>query len=112
MLKIALLTAIIGTTILFFISSKIEITETTIDKINKDNLEERVKIKGIVNKITELNKTTFIELTQPSTIDVIVFKDKQGNLSIKPGNKIEIIGNIDEYKGNLEIIAQRIRVIS
>ena len=104
--------AIIGITILFLISSSIEVSEKSIDKINKDNLGEMIKLNGVVNKIMELNSTSFIELTQPSKVDVVVFKDKQGNLSISEGDKIEIIGNIDEYEGSLEIIAQRIRVVS
>ena len=111
LLKIALIVAVLGISILFFVSSNLEVNEKTIDKINKDNVEEQVKLKGIVSRITELNTTAFIELTQPSAIDIVIFKEKKGNLTLKPGDKIEIIGKIDEYDGNLEIIAQRIRVI-
>lgn len=111
LLKIALIVAVLGTSVLFFASSNLEVDEKTIDKINKDNLDENVKINGVVSRITELNSTTFIEITQPSSIDVVVFKDKQGNLSIKEGSRIEIMGKIEEYEGNLEIIAYRIRVV-
>jgi aspartyl/asparaginyl-tRNA synthetase len=87
------------------------VTETTIDKITKDSLGNMVKLNGIVNRITQLNTTSFIELTQPSKMDVVVFKEEQRNLTIEQGDQVEIIGNIDEYDGKLEIIAERIRVI-
>lgn len=109
LLKIAFICGILGVVILFLISENTEISEKDIDKINKDNLEENVKLKGRITKITQLDKVTFIELEQPSTITVIVFKDE--NLSLYKGDDVEIIGEIEEYEGELEVIAERIRVL-
>ncbi len=108
-LKIALISGIIGIIILFIISDNLEINETNIDKINKANIEEDVKLKGIISKITQLDKVAFIELEQPAKMTIIVFKDE--NLSLYKGDNIEVIGEIDEYEGELEVIAQRIRVL-
>ena len=109
LLKIALICGIIGLIILFIISDNLEIKEKDIDKINKANVEEDVKLIGKISKITQLDKVAFIELEQPATMTIIVFKDK--NLSLYKGDNIEIIGEIDEYNGELEVIAQRIRVL-
>ena len=68
---------IIGIVILFIISDNLEINEKDIDKINKANVEEDVKIKGIISKITQLDKVAFIELEQPAKMTIIVFKDKR-----------------------------------
>ena len=111
LIKIAFICGIIGLFILFIISDTIEIKEKNIDKINKANVEEDVKLIGTISKITNLDKVTFIELEQPATITIILFKDKNKNISLYNGDNIEIIGQIEEYNGKLEIIAQRIRVL-
>lgn len=111
LLKIALISGIIGLVILFLVSDNLEIKEKDIDKINKANVEEDVKLIGTISKMTQLEKVAFIELQQPATMTVIVFKAKNKNLSLYEGDNIEIIGEIDEYEGELEVIAQRIRVL-
>jgi len=110
LLRIALICTIIGIAVLFFISSNIEVTEKTIDKINKDNLGEDVKVKGVIDRVTQTNSTIFLELTQPQSITIILFSKQ--NISLEKGDYIEVIGEIDEYEGSLEIIGQRVRVIS
>jgi DNA/RNA endonuclease YhcR with UshA esterase domain len=68
-----------------------------------------VKILGRVTRFTETENVYFIEIQQPSTIDVLIFKNEP--LSLTEGDNIEIIGKIDEYEGEMEIIGNRIRVI-
>lgn len=111
LLRIALISGIIGLVILFIISDNLEIKEKDIDKINKANVEEDVKLIGTISRITNLEKVTFIELEQPATMTIILFKDKNKNITLYKGDKVEIIGEIDEYNGELEVIAQRIRVL-
>jgi aspartyl/asparaginyl-tRNA synthetase len=111
LLKIAFVCGIIGLFFLFIISDNIEINEKTIDKINKDNVGEDVKLVGTVSRLTNLEDVAFIELEQPSKITIVLFKDKKKNISLYQGDTVEIIGEIDEYDGKLEVIAQRIRVL-
>lgn len=97
--------------VLYFVSSNIGITEKTIGKINKGNVGEDVKLLGRVNRFVESEKVYFIEMTQPASMTVIVFKGDKQNFSLDEGDYVEIIGEIDEYEGRLEVIGNRIRVI-
>lgn len=97
---------------LFAISSTIEVSERTIDKITKGDVGTQVKINGMIDKITELNTTTFMTIVQPNDMTVVVFKEEKRNLSLSEGDYVEIIGNVDEYNGELEVLAQRIRKVS
>ena len=108
-MKIALIAGISGLVILFIMSSNIEITEKTIDKITKDNVGDQIKLNGVINKVAEINSTTFIELVQPQKITVVVFKKDERNLSLSYGDYVEVIGKVEEYKDSFEVIAQRIR---
>ena len=111
LLKIALITSLLGLLILYLISGNIEIKEKSIEKITLDNKDEFVKLRGNVNKVIDTEKVTIMEITQPQQITVVLFKDENKSMPIQQGNEIEIFGKVDEYEGKLEIIADRLRVI-
>jgi len=111
LLKIALITSLLGLSILYLINDNIEIKEKNIEKITIDNKDEFVKLTGIVNRIVDTEKVTIMEITQPQQITVVLFKDENKTMPIQGGNEVEVIGKVDEYEGKLEIIADRLRII-
>jgi len=111
LLKIALITSLLGLSILYLINDNIEIKEKNIEKITIDNKDEFVKLTGIVNRIVDTEKVTIMEITQPQQITVVLFKDENKTMPIQEGNEVEVIGKVDEYEGKLEIIADRLRII-
>lgn len=112
LLKIALICSVVGIALLYIFSEGIEIDESTIDKINKGSIGESVKIKGVLSKVSNAENAVFLEITQPQTIDIVLFKDKHTNITMEEGDYVEIIGKIEEYEGKREVIADRVRVIS
>ena len=52
-----------------------------------------------------------ITIEQPQDITVVLFKSKNESIVINKGSNIEVIGKVDEYKGELEIIGNKVRVI-
>lgn len=110
LLRIALLCSIIGIALLFIISENIEIDEKDINKINMDNIGDYVKIKGTIKQLIETEEVMILIIEQPSEITVFLFKNKQ--IPLAEGNYIEVIGKIEDYKGETEVIADKIRVIS
>jgi len=111
LLKIALASALIGLFALYIISDNIAIKEITLDEIDKERIGNTVKISGRVNKVTELDKVTFLDITQPVTTKIVVFREKEKDeaLELEQDDYIEIIGKIEDYEGEMEIIAERIR---
>jgi len=106
--KLALVIIILGLIILFFVSEKIEIDEKAISKINKENLDEYVKITGTIDSIFKSEKVTILEVKKPESITVIIFDD----INLNKGDKVEIIGVVEEYEGSMEVIGHRVRLIS
>ena len=111
LLKTALIVSLAGLLVLYIISDNIEIKQASIEKITLDNKDEMVKVKGIVSRLTDTEKVTIMEITQPTEITVVLFKDNNQSMPIREGNEVEIIGKVDEYNNKLEIVAQRARVI-
>ncbi|MCH8329453.1 MAG: hypothetical protein IIB81_03605 [Nanoarchaeota archaeon] len=111
LLKVALICSLLGLLVIYLISNNIEIKEKNIEKITLDNKDEFVKLRGIVSRVTDTEKVTIMEITQPQQITVVLFKNENKTMPIQQGNEVEIFGKVDEYEGKLEIIADRLRVV-
>ncbi len=107
LLKIALISAVLGLVALFLVTQRIELSQTQINQI--DQINEDVLIKGVVTRVTDREDLLFLEITKPEKITVIMFKD--GIIDIEKGDAVEIIGRTDEFEGKEEIIANEVRVI-
>jgi DNA/RNA endonuclease YhcR with UshA esterase domain len=106
-LVIAFLASLAGIFTLFFLVENLDYGEQTIEKINEERISDMVKIEGDVIEVSDLGNITFISLMQPNYIDVVVFDE----IELYSGERVEIIGMSEEYEGEMEIIAHRIRVI-
>lgn len=107
-LKIALISSLIGLIALYLISSKIEIKDYKPPSLNK-NIGEDVKLNGIVTKITDRGNVVFIDVKHQNQVNVVLFTDK--DIPLKAGDSVEITGTVQEYNGKTEIIAEEIRVV-
>ena len=108
LLKVAIISALIGVFILYIVSENTTIDETSIGKIEEEQIGNDVKVKGVVKSAFNGKKISIITITQPEEMKIVVYE----NVSVKEGDYIEVIGEIDEYNGELEVIGNRIRVIS
>ncbi|MBU0627940.1 MAG: hypothetical protein KKC75_02030 [Nanoarchaeota archaeon] len=107
LLKTAIICAILGVFIIYLISENVVLDESSIGKIKEEQIGKDVKLKGVVNSVFNSEKATIITITQPEEIKVML----QGNISLSEGDYVEVIGEVDEYNGELEIIGNRVRII-
>jgi len=111
LLKIALATSIIGLFLLFLISDSIEVDQTALDRITLNNVDETVKIQGTITSVRDLETVTITTIQQPEERTAILFKGDSQPTALQEGMHVEILGKVDEYNGNPEIIAHRIRIL-
>jgi len=109
LLKIALVCSLIGLIILYFVSSKIDLKDYKPSQLN-ENVGDDVKLIGTITKISQNEGVAFLEIDYAIPITVVLFT-KNENISLNVDDSIEIIGEVQEYQGKNEIIAQKIRVI-
>ena len=111
LLKIALICSLVGLFILFIFSGSISIEEKDISKIKQEDIGGDVKVIGTVNKVTNMDKVAFLDISQEKIEDitVVLFKDK--NITLLPGMKVEITGSVEDYEGEKEIIGNKIAII-
>ena len=107
LLKIALITSLLGILIILYTSEKIEIPSSNIASINKSLLNKDVKIKALVEKVTETPGLYILTVKDnTASIKVIIFKEDP--INITENSIIEILGTVQEYKNQTEILAKEI----
>ena len=109
LLRICLIASIIGIGALLWISSSSEIKLSEISRL--DSMVGRsVRINGQVIAIQTFDNRMVVTLNQEEKLSIVVFKAK--NLSIEEGDNIQVTGMAQEYNGKLELIAEKIKILS
>ena len=114
LLKIALITSLIGLIGLILFTPTIEVKEVTIKQINRGMIDEEVKITGVITDVAQSSSKTSYFLTindGEAQIALIIFEsqgaERQGrNLDIEDfkNRKVEAVGTITEYNSQLVLI--------
>jgi len=125
LLKIALITSLIGIIGLILFTPTIEVKEVTIKQINRGMIDEEVKITGVITDVAQSSSKTSYFLTindGEAQISLIIFESQvaeiQGrNLDIEDfkNRRVEVVGTITEYNSDLELImssGDSLRIIS
>jgi DNA/RNA endonuclease YhcR with UshA esterase domain len=106
LLKLSLIFSLIGIIILYLISNKIQINDITIEKINKEELQKSVKIKGRITDTINKEKITILKVLQENEIKVVLFDN---NVNFTNGELVEIEGKIDEFNDKKQIVANYVK---
>ena len=109
LLKVALACSLAGLALLYIVSSNIEFKDYEPIKLDS-SLGEDVKLLGTITKITQKDDVAIIEVEHQNVITIILFTDDK-NLILAKGDNVEVLGQVQEYKGKNEIIAQKLRLI-
>lgn len=117
LLKIALVTSLIGLIGLIAFTPTIEVREVDIKDINKGMIDEEVLIDGVISDVAQSSSKTSYFLTVndgEAQIQLIIF-EKQAteiqskNLDIEDfeNRKVRVVGTVTQYNSELELILSR-----
>lgn len=111
--KIALITSIIGISLLIISSVWVEPKEILIKDISSDNINEKIIVQGIITDIKKASKseTYFLNLNDGTEkITLIIFEsaledfEKQGiDIYAFKNKKVKVTGTVTEYNNQLEL---------
>ena len=102
LLVIAIITGVIGTLTLYFVSSGIE----PYDTVSYSNLGKEVQVEGRLLNIRDAGTVQIMELNSSQTIKVVFFQEE--DLGLRAGDKLKVTGELQEYEGELEIIGEEL----
>ena len=114
LLKIALVTSLIGLVGLIAFTPTIEVKEVDIKDINRGMIDEEVRVDGVITDIAQSNSKTSYFLTindGEAQIQLIIFESQVAeiqsrNLDIEDfkNHKVEVVGTITQYNSDMELI--------
>ena len=114
LLKIALVTSLIGIIGLIIFTPTIEVKEMDIKDINRGMIDEEVKIDWIIQDISQSkSKSSYFLTINDGTgqMQLIIFETQAAELQENhlditdfKNRKVEVVGKITEYKSQLELI--------
>ena len=117
LLKIALITSLIGIIGLIIFTPTIEVKEVKIKDINRGMIDEEVKIHGVITDISQSSSKTSYFLTindGEAQILLIIFlilvadiQSKNMEIEDFKNRKVEVVGTITEYNSKMELILSR-----
>ena len=107
LLKVSLIFSLIGILLLFILTYELKVNLYEINSLSKDNLDDIVRIKGVIESFGETPGLYLITVKDNSgKLTVIAFKDEK--IPLQKGLNIEVVGSVVEYKDEIEIIAKQI----
>jgi RecJ-like exonuclease len=111
-LKISIITAVIGIVALYIISTLL--TEETVD-IEELQIGQMERISGMVTSLyVSRDDHVFMKVSdETGEITVVAFESSNIDQAydLEVGERVSVLGRVDEYEGDLEIIAKEIRKI-
>lgn len=114
LLRIALITSLIGIIGLIVFTPSIEVKKVGIDEISRAMIDEKVCVQGVITDIAQSSSKTSYFLTindGEAQIPLIIFESQVSeiqsrNLDIEDfkNRKVQVVGTITEYNSDLELI--------
>ena len=114
LLRIALITSLIGIIGLIIFTPTIEVKEIDIKDINRGMIDEEVKIDCVVQDVSQSSsKSSYFLTVNDGTgqIMLIIFESQASELQSKnfdindlKDKKVEVVGKITEYNSQMELI--------
>lgn len=108
--------SLVGILSLYILSLQVSPESIEIGEVGYDDINKYVQVRGVVESkyVTDAGHIFLKLRDQSGLIDVVIFANealmlKRRGVRINEGDEITVIGQIDEYKGNLEIIVEDVK---
>ena len=114
LMKIALVTSLIGLIGLIAFTPTIEVKEVDIKDINRAMIDEEVRVDGVISDVAQSSSKTSYFLTindGEAQIQLIIFESQAAEIESKnldiedfENRKVSVVGTVTEYNRELELI--------
>lgn len=117
LLKIALVTSLVGLIGLIAFTPTIEVKEVDIKDINRGMIDEEVSITGVITDVAQSkSKTSYFLIINDgeAQIQLIIFESQVAeiqsrNLDIADfkNHRVQVVGTVTQYNSDMELILSR-----
>ena len=114
LLKIALITSLIGIIGLIAFTPTIEVKEVDIKDINRGMIDEEVRVDGVISDVAQSKSKTSYFLTingGEAQIQLIIFESQVAEIQSRnivledfKDHQVEVVGTVTQYNSEMELI--------
>ena len=114
LLKIALITSLIGIIGLIIFTPTVEVKEVDIKDINRAMIDEEVRIEGVISDVAQSSSKTSYFLTindGEAQIPLVIFERQAAEIGSKnldiedfENRKVQVVATVTQYNSELELI--------
>ena len=104
--KLLLLFSLLGLVLLYIVFQGYVPSDRSISQIGFDDLDDYVRVSGVVVDIRNIKKGKIVRIHNGSVITVPVFSDND----IELGDVLQVSGIVTNYRGTLEIMPRGLKV--
>lgn len=106
--KISLITLVVGLMGIILLSGYVHPEKLSIKQIDKSKIDNQIEVDATIKSITKTKSNTqIIKLTDKTgSIDLIIFSSTDFNTNLTKNQKINVIGRVTQYNGQLELILE------
>ena len=117
LLKVSLAGTLIGLVALYFVVGSLVVESKKVSEITSSSIGSSVSVNGTINGFKKNGDNVFFSLDDGTgNLSVVLWKNVLDRLKlqgvdvdkIKDGNKVDIIGTVEGYKGQMEIIPTKV----
>ena len=107
--RIALLVSVVGILGLFAFNSAFSAEEISIGEIDKNDVGKKVQVEGIVKWFHRSRNVLMFDISDGNKIKGVIFNPSIQELKlVQKDSFLRVEGKVAEYRGELEIIAERV----
>ncbi len=106
LLKISLITSIAGVALLFVISLNVGSEEKPFQLVQDGDY---TVVSGKIAKVSAMENITFLTIYQTAPFTAVVIGKEY--LQLSEGDSVEMSGNVQDYEGKKEFVAEEIRKV-
>ena len=104
MLKVALITAVLGIIAIALIVKLTDLKEISLGDAKQADEGAMVKVTGTVARVTSKEGFSIISIMKEESMTVVLFD----SINLSKGQKVEITGKVQAYEGEKELVADNI----
>lgn len=110
--RVALACGIAGAIILFYYSLLVTPEAVSISEINEEMLGDRVEVEARVEWRFEKNSVLMFTLDDGNKIKAVRFSPNAvERFAVQKNAFLKVVGRVQKYRGELEIIAERVELL-
>lgn len=109
--RVSLGTVFVGFLLLYLLSETLPVPQKAVQELSGEDLGGTLTFSGRILSVSEGQTIATLSVGQETPVQVVAFKKNNQSLGFSEGDYVRIVGQVAEYQGRVQIVADEIRTV-